>query len=100
MASHQAANELAANLLEAARALPFDQLDQRWADAQTIPSEMAALLPEGKVIVTVESAKSSANMKRVTAEVRWPLAPNQQPQSVQLTTLLSGREAKKIGGTP
>src|ERR1700722_10410233 len=89
-ASHQAANELAANVLEAARALPFEKLDSQWADAQSVPSEMTALLPDGKVIVTVEASPASAHTKRVTVEVRWPLAPDQPPQSMRLTTLLSG----------
>ena len=99
-ASHQAANELAANVFEAARALPFEKLDRQWADAQSVPSEMAALLPDGKVVVTVEASSASVHTKRVTVEVRWPLAPDQPPQSVRLTTLLSGRETKQIGGTP
>jgi Tfp pilus assembly protein PilE len=99
-ASHQAANELAANVLEAARALPFEKLDQHWADAQVVPSEMAALLPGGTVVVTVETGPAMSKTKRVTVEVRWLLMPDHPPQSVRLTTLLSGRETKKIGGTP
>src|SRR2546421_4359682 len=40
LASHQAALELADNLLEMARAQPWERLDQSWADAQAIPAEM------------------------------------------------------------
>ena len=94
LVSHQAATELAANVLEEARAQPWDKLDAKWADGRTVPSEMAELLPAGKIIVKLEPA---TNSRRVTVEVRWQL---EQEQSVSLTTLLSAREAKKTGGTP
>jgi prepilin-type N-terminal cleavage/methylation domain-containing protein len=90
--SHHAALELAANVLEDARAQPWDRLDKAWADRPTVPSEMAALLPEGKIIVTVEPAPALPSTRRVTVEVRW------ESGSVRLTTLLTGREAKKAGG--
>jgi type II secretory pathway pseudopilin PulG len=94
LASHQAATELAANVLEEARAQPWDKLDDKWAEGRTVPSEMAALLPAGKIVVKLESAATS---RRVTVEVRWQ---HEQEQSVSLTTLLSARETKKTGGTP
>src|ERR1019366_9074609 len=94
LVSHQAATELAANVLEEARAQPWDKLDAKWADGRTVPSEMAELLPAGKIVVKLEPA---TNSRRVTVEVRWQL---EQEQSVSLTTLLSAREAKKTGGTP
>jgi prepilin-type N-terminal cleavage/methylation domain-containing protein len=100
MASHQAALELATNALEAARALPWDKLDQAWADAQTIPADMATLLPDGKLVVTVAPEPRQPLTRRVTAEVRWQLEAHLPPQSEQLTTLLSERTAKKSGGRP
>ena len=65
MASHQAALELAANVLEAARAQPFDKLDQAWADAQTVPSDMADLVQEGKILVKLEPEKTAQSAKHV-----------------------------------
>lgn len=96
--SHHAALELAANVLESARAVPFDKLDADWAKSREVPSEMADLLPEGKVIATLDSSASLAPAKRITVEVQWLLMPGQPPQSVRLTTVLSPREAKKAGG--
>ena len=100
LASHQAALELAANVLEAARAQPFEQLDQAWADAQTVPSDMADLLQQGKVLVTVETPKTTTATRRVTVEVRWHFERAVSAQTVQLTTVLSGRMTKKDGGAP
>jgi type II secretory pathway pseudopilin PulG len=94
LTAHQAANELAANVLEEARAQPWDKLDAAWAESRTVPSEMADLLPAGKIIVKLEPGATS---RRITVEVRWQL---EQEQSVSLTTLLSARESKISGGTP
>jgi type II secretory pathway pseudopilin PulG len=96
-ATYQAALELAANVLETARAQPWDQLDRVLAKAQTIPAEMADLLPEGKILITLELGPPEPRTLRVTVEVRWQLDPGLPPQSVSLTTLLSGRMAKKAG---
>lgn len=99
-ASRHAATELTANLLEAARAQPLDKLDKTWADAQAIPTECADLLPQGKIIVTVEPDKAAPLVKRVTAEVQWRFEEHLPMQSVQLTTLLAPRAAKAKEGTP
>src|SRR6266545_7052074 len=56
--ARQAALELAANVLEAGRAASWDKLDRQWAEEQTIPAEMATLLPAGKLVVTLEAEKS------------------------------------------
>ncbi len=99
--AHQAALEVAANVLEAARARPAEQLDRDWAAAQKIPAESAALLPEGAVAVTVAPEKGLPQARRLTVEVRWrPDSPHLPPPSVQLTTLLTARSATKAGGEP
>jgi type II secretory pathway pseudopilin PulG len=100
LASHQTALELCANVLEAARAQPWERLDKKWADGQSIPSEMTELLPQGKLVVTLEPGQPLPQSRRVTVEVRWQSVANVPPQSVRLTGIFSGREAKKIGGQP
>ncbi len=100
IAAHQAALELAANVLEDARAQPFEKLDKTWADAQAIPSETAALLPDGKIVVTVEPEKGVPKARRVTVEVHWHFEAHLTNTNVRLTTVLSGRTAKKTGGEP
>jgi hypothetical protein len=100
IAAHQAAVELAANILEAARAQPWEQLDQQWAASQAIPQEMADPLPEGKVIVTVESGQPHPLTRRITVEVRWQIDANFPSESVQITTVLSGRSTKSQEDEP
>lgn len=99
LAAHQAALELAANVLEAARAQPWDRLDQSWADAQVIPSHSQELLPDGKLVVTVEPWPGQLHTRRVTVAVSWQFA-SYLPRRVQLTTLLSARSGKLPGATP
>jgi type II secretory pathway pseudopilin PulG len=96
LTAQRAALELAANVLEEGRARPWEKLDQSWAAAQTVPATMAELLPEGKVVVTLAPQAGATHLRRLTVEVRWQAAAQPTPQSVELTTLLSGRE----GGRP
>jgi hypothetical protein len=98
--AHQTALEVAANVLETARATPLEQLDRDWAAAQKIPAETAALLPEGTVAVTVAPERAFPRARRLTVEVRWRSDVQLPPQSVQLTTLLSPRTAAGPGGEP
>jgi type II secretory pathway pseudopilin PulG len=98
--TQQAALELAANMLEAARAQPWDLLDQAWADGQTIPADMEALFPDGKLSMTVEPGPRGSATRRVTVDVTWQFEPHLPAQIVQLTTLLSGRVTEKPGGQP
>ena len=91
--------EVAANVLEAARAEPWEKLDKTWADAQQVPSDMEAVLPDAKLAVSVAPEPKQTECRRVTVEVSWQFAP-QPAKRVQLTTLLSRREHKKPGGTP
>jgi prepilin-type N-terminal cleavage/methylation domain-containing protein len=96
--AHEAALELAANVLEEARARPWDRLDPDWAASRVVPTAMAELLPEGKVIVTLAPGEGAPHTRRVTVEVSWQSAPHLPPQSVELTTLLSARQAPLPGG--
>lgn len=97
LTARQAALELAANVLEEARALPWDKLGGDWAADQSIPEGMADLLPGGKVTMTVAPAEKAAHARRVTALVSWQFEPNVGPYSVELTTVLAARASRKAG---
>ena len=99
-AVRQAALELAANVLESARAAPFETLNEDWAKNQQIPSEMPELLRGGSLTVTVSPGTKAANAKLIAVEVSWPYAEGQPLRSVRLTTVISPREAKSAGGAP
>jgi prepilin-type N-terminal cleavage/methylation domain-containing protein len=98
--AHHAAVEIAANVLEEARALPYDELNQAWADGQAIPSEVEGLLTAGKVVVNVEADKLAPGTKRVSVTVQWQTEPDGPRQEVQLATVLSRHEAKRAEGKP
>lgn len=98
-AARHAALEVAANVLEAARAEPFERLDKDWAESHVVSPEMDALLPKGAISVTVEPEKSVPGTKRVTVEVQWHFDTD-QPQKVMLSALLAPREARSKGGVP
>ena len=95
VAAHQAASELAANILEEARARPIAKLDKAWADACSVPLVMAELLPGGKVAVTVEAEKTQPHTRRVTVEVSWRFEQHVPPQSTRLTTLFCEPQSRR-----
>ena len=101
LTARQTAVELAANVLEAARAQPWEKLDKNWAAAQSIPAETEGLLPDGKILVTVDAPVGSPWWtRRVTVDVRWQSDPPGMQQSVQLAGFFSARAAKKQGEQP
>lgn len=98
-ASRETALELAANLLETARARSFSNLTSEWAKAQHLPQDLADVLPEGQLSVKVEDISKPLQARKVTVEVHWKVERN-LPESVQLTTLIAPRTSSKSGGTP
>lgn len=90
----QEAIEAAANIMEAARACPWEQLDADWAARQRLPESLAARLREGRVAVRVEREKHAPALKRLTVVIEGKNMP-----PVQLTGLYSARVAK-TGGKP
>lgn len=87
--SEQAALELCQNILESARAAKFEDLTDRWAAAQTIPSDTKTLLPDAKLSVKIEPDVNQ--VRRVTVAVTWHTEPGGPAREVQLVTLLSPR---------
>jgi hypothetical protein len=99
-AAHQGALEAAANVLEAARACPWDDLTPAWADRQRLPETVADRLPGGRLEVHVEPEASRPDTRRVTVEVRWSLHDDRPPQTVSLVGLRSARSAPASGEKP
>lgn len=92
--TRQEAIEAAANIMEAARACPWEQLDAEWAARQRLPESLAARLHEGRVAVRVEQEKHVPTLKRLTVVIEGKQMP-----PVQLTGLYSARTVK-TGGRP
>jgi hypothetical protein len=93
-AARQVAIELAANVLEAARAEPWQSLDADWAAAQSIPEELADVLTEGRLAVRVEPEPDSPRTKRVVVEVRWLMYEEIESRPVRLIGLFAARSSE------
>jgi prepilin-type N-terminal cleavage/methylation domain-containing protein len=96
--ARQDALEAAANVLEAARACPWDELTPAWAARQRLPESVAGRL-RGRIEVRVEPEPSRPHTKRVTAEVRWSI-DDRPTAPVRLVCLRSARAAPATGGQP
>lgn len=90
------AADAAADALEAARAAPWNDLSPDWGARQSLPPDVAARLPDGKLTVEVAAEPAPANVKRVTARVTWTNPGKLPARPVTLVGLFAGPE----GGTP
>jgi hypothetical protein len=97
-AAHQDALEAAANVLEAARACPWDDLTAAWAARQRLPESMTGRLRDGRLEVRVEPEASRPHTRRITVEVRWSLDDDRPAPPVRLVGLRSARSAPATGG--
>jgi hypothetical protein len=88
----QGALDAASNLLEAARAMPWQALTPRWAAEQHLPEDWLRDQPDGKLQVQVAPEASLPRTRRVTVTIRWDLREGIPPQEVQLTALFAARE--------
>jgi hypothetical protein len=96
--SRQAAQELAANVLEVARTSLWDALDTEWAKAQKLP---AVFEQDGwKLTVRVEADPSPPLVKRVSVRVEPRPDQPQSRWSEELVGWFSARSAPASGGKP
>lgn len=79
--ARHAALEWANNVLELARAEPYESLGPNWARRVQPPEEPHPFPAELAVAVQVDE---SPGIKRVTVEIRWPSNPFAPPEVVQL----------------
>ncbi len=98
-ARHQA-EELAANVLEAARACPWDTLTPEWAAGQRLPEGSADRLPDGRMTVTVAPEKGRPLVKRVTVTIAWTQDGAKPARPVELVGLFGARTTAEKGGKP
>jgi prepilin-type N-terminal cleavage/methylation domain-containing protein len=85
--------ELAANVLEAARARPWADLTPAWADGQRLPDELAARLLDARLTVRVEPEPDRPHVKRVNVELKWKHHDRMQARTVALVGLFADRSA-------
>jgi hypothetical protein len=99
-ALRQEALEAAANVLEAARACPWDELTPAWADRQRLPEVLARRLRDGRLEVLVEPESMRPHTRRITVAIRWTLDDGNPARPVQLVGLRSDRAAAATGDEP
>jgi hypothetical protein len=97
--ARQEALEEAANLLEAARTLLWEELTPQWAARQRLPEGLAERLGHGRLTVRVEPVPARPHTRRVNVTIAWD-RQSLPGQEVQLTGLFSARAAAVSGGKP
>jgi hypothetical protein len=93
IAARFVALELAANILEEARSVPWDDLTDEWAETQSTSPDFAIQLPDGKLAVHIERLESPVRTKRVHVELSWLPHDAGRPHTVHLVSLFSARAA-------
>ncbi len=78
--------EHAANLLERASAIPYEQLSAESLREMAISSDAGQLLPEGDVRWTVDEEGSELPAKRVGVELTWRAPHGRSDAPVRLVT--------------
>jgi prepilin-type N-terminal cleavage/methylation domain-containing protein len=94
----QTAQELAANVLERARACPWDELTSEWGAAQTLPEAYAGR--GWKLEVRVESQESRPLTRQVSVTLRWKPTSGPSYPPIELVGLFAARSAEVLGGKP
>ncbi len=99
-ALREEALEAAANVLEAARAGPWEQLTPEWAAAQRLPASLTAELREAKLNVRVEPEESLPAARRVSVEITWRHEDGTAARPVSLVGLFGTRTAPQPEDKP
>ena len=89
-----ATSEAAANVLERAGALPWNELTPEWASAQRLPEHLAARWPNCRLTVRVEPEVKWPLVKRVAVEIRWTDAAPAKGKPFTLTAVFAARHAE------
>jgi hypothetical protein len=92
--------EQAANVLEAARATPWDSLNDEWAEAQTLPLELSDQLQDATLVVEVEPLEAQPLTKRVVVELRWWRGEGVEAQPLRMHGLFTRRSNGALEGMP
>lgn len=90
----QTALEHLHNVLETARAIPWEKLNAGWASSLKLPEDWKYVLPDGELDVQVEAEKDMPLVKRVTVLIRWKNVDG-QPVETKLVGLFAARESKE-----
>ncbi len=96
--AHLTAQEAAANVLEAARACPWDKLTAEWAARQRLPEANNKM--GWKLKVQVGPEPSRPQVKRVEVEVHWLTPQGKTARPVRLVELFAPLTQQAQGKKP
>jgi hypothetical protein len=88
----------AANLIEQATAIPFDQLTPQKLKGFSIDPALAAILPDAKAELSTDDEHEPLRAKRVAVAISWRGAGRRREMPVRLTTWVFGPAAKPTDG--
>lgn len=86
--------EIANNVLELARATPWEQLDAKWAEARMLPEDAARRWNNARMTVRVETEAEMDRVKRVTVEIAWERRERSGWAPVKLQALFAARDVE------
>jgi type II secretory pathway pseudopilin PulG len=92
------AAEAAANVLEAARSLDWQQLGPDWALKQKVADYASARLADAQLVVHV--LNETSRVKRVDVEIQWPQSGRPVLRPVRLSAYFGNRASRPAGGKP
>jgi hypothetical protein len=98
-ARHEAL-EFAANILESARATPFDSLNSDWGTRQKLAESLPTTYRTGKLTVEVKPEPGLPNTKRVSVQIESAAAGKIPEPPIRLTSLFSKRTLPSKEGKP
>lgn len=90
--------EAAANVLEAARSLDWQQLGPQWAQEQKLADYASARLADAQLVVHVQN--QSSRVKRVEVEIQWPQSGAPALRPVRMIAYFGNRGTGPGGARP
>ncbi len=96
--------EVAAHVMESARACAWEELDSTWADQarQQALQTLAGRLADPDLSVSVKPAAGRDQVRRVTVELTWQQSGGRRAPPILLTALFARwtNQGKSLGGKP
>src|SRR6516225_5087510 len=89
------AAEAAANVLEAARSLDWQELGPEWAQKQKLSDYASARLADAQLAIQVEN--ETPKVKRVAVKIQWPKSGSPAPKPVRMIAYFGNRNASPAG---
>jgi len=95
-----AATQVAANVLQQAMTVPWEELNEKWAREVKIPGELRQIVPDLSINVSVQALSELDYAKRIVVRVEYSGPSGLPMMPIELTTIRSARSAPLEPKTP